>query len=376
MDRSLIANKTQIMSTQIEPVLQSLLNQLVAEEAERGLQVVVYLRGELVANAFAGVADLVTGRMVNEKTLFPVFSTGKGMTATLLHLLVERGKIAYDTRIAEVWPEFGAHGKEGITLRQALNHTAGLPNMPVGIGHAELCNWETMSRAIADLQPVSSPGMEYAYHAITYGWIVGETARRVDGRSFPQLLHEEICVPLGLTDSLHIGIPDEAESRVAIVEASADASANQALPHDATPKAVPDLVQPLHEWMNRPDARRACIPASSGIMTAHAIAKHYAALLPGGADGVELLPPERIRLATEPQWAGNSSAGSPPSGHCLGYSGGDRFSAPQFGHGGFGGSDGFAVPDLGLALGFTRNRFVSENSLSRIVEALKELIEH
>ncbi|HEY0257878.1 MAG TPA: serine hydrolase domain-containing protein [Candidatus Methylacidiphilales bacterium] len=363
------------MSTPIQPAIQSLLNQLIAEDAERGLQVAVYLRGELVVNASAGIADPVTGRAVNNETLFPVFSTTKGIAATLVHLLVERGKIAYDTRIAEVWPEFAAHGKEGITLRQALNHTAGLPNMPLGIGHRDLCDWETMSRAIADLEPISAPGMEYAYHAITYSWIVGETARRVDGRSFPQLLREEVCVPLGLTESLYVGIPDEAESRVAILEANAATAVNQTLPHDATPKAIPDLVQPLHEWMNRPDARRACIPASTGIMTAQAIARHYAALLPGGVDGIELLPPERIRLATEPQWPGHHPAGSPPSGHFLGYGGGNHFSAPQFGHGGFGGSDGFAVPQLNLAFGFTRNRFVSDTTLPRIVATLKELIE-
>jgi CubicO group peptidase (beta-lactamase class C family) len=127
--------------------------------------------------------------------------------------------------------------------------------------------------------------------------------------------------------------------------------------------------------MNRPDARRACIPASNGIMTARAIARHYAALLPGGVDGVELLPLERIHLATETQWPGNSKPGDQPPGHRLGYAGGTPFSATSFGHGGYGGSLGFADIESGVAFGLTRNRFVSDASLPQIVETLQQSIQ-
>jgi len=374
MDLGVISYETKEMN-KIQATLQALLDQIIAEDSEHGVQVAVYLKGELVADTFAGISDPATGRRVTGDTLFPVFSTTKGIAATLAHLLVERGKINYDTRIAEAWPEFAAHGKGEITLRHALNHTAGVPNMPMGIGHVELCNWETMCARIANLKPVSAPGMEFAYHAITYSWTVGEVARRVDGRSFQQMLHDEICVPLGITNEMFVGIPDEVEPRVAILEAKIDESANQPLPHDATPQAIPALVQPLHEWMNRPDARRACIPASNGIMTARAIARHYAALLPGGVDGIELLPPERIRLATETQWPGNSKPGDPPPGHRLGYMVGTPFSSSGFGHGGFGGSIGFADIESGLAFGFTRNRYVSDTTLPGIIETLRKSME-
>jgi CubicO group peptidase (beta-lactamase class C family) len=358
----------------IQANLQTLLDQFIAEDSERGVQLAVYLKGDLVVDTFAGIADPASSRPVTSDTLFPVFSTTKGIAATLAHLLVERGKINYDTPIAEVWPEFAAHGKGAITLRHALNHTAGVPNMPLGLSHADLGNWETMCAAIAALKPVSAPGMEYAYHAITYSWTVGEVVQRVDGRSFQQMLHDEICAPLQVTPELFVGIPDEVEPRVAILEAKAADPANQPLPHDATPQAIPALVQPLHEWMNRPDARRACIPASNGIMTARAIARHYAALLPGGVDGIELLPPDRIRLATERQWPGNAKPGGQPSGHRLGYSVGTPFSAASFGHNGYGGSLGFADPESRLAVGFTRNRFVSDTTLPRIMETLQAIL--
>ena len=214
-----------------------------------------------------------------------------------------------------------------------------------------------------------------AYHAMTYGWILGEVARRVDGRPFPQLLHDEICVPLDMANEMFVGIPDEVEPLVAILEAKVDPSASQPLPNDAIPQAIPALILPLHEWMNRSDARRACIPASNGIMNARAIAKHYAALLPGGVDGVELLPPERIRLATEPQWPGNCKPGEPPMNQRLGYVVGHPFSPMAFGNGGHGGSIGFASPEHDVAFGFTRNRFVSDSSLSRIVETLQKAVE-
>ena len=274
--------------------IQTLLNRLVSEGRERGLQVAAYVDGRLVVNAWAGVADARSGRLVDEKTLFPVYSTTKGIAATLIHQIVERGLISYETPIATVWPEFGANGKEQVTLRQVLNHSSGVPQMPAGIGFTELCDWNVMCEKIAALKPLWPPGTRMEYHAMTYGWIVGEVARRVDGRPFTQLLEEEICRPLGV-DTMFVGIPDEVEDRVAILE---EYGIDPQPPEDGRPQSVPASLGPLHAWMNRPDVRRACIPASNGIMNAHAIARHYAALLPGGVDGIQLLPPDRVKLAT------------------------------------------------------------------------------
>jgi CubicO group peptidase (beta-lactamase class C family) len=233
-----------------------------------------------------------------------------------------------------------------------------------------------MCAALAAAKPVSAPGARFAYHAITYGWLLGQVASLVDGRSFKQLLHDEITAPLGLTDEMYVGIPDEVESRVATLESKEEVE-NAPLPHAATDLAIPPLVQPLHKWMNRPDARRACIPASNGIMTARSMAKHYAALLPGGVDGVELLPPERIRLALEENIPKEHPAGEPLPSHRLGYAvGAGPFSPKSFGHGGAGGSFAFADPASGVAFGFTRNRFVAENSLARVLEVVQNALGH
>ncbi|HEY3379130.1 MAG TPA: serine hydrolase domain-containing protein, partial [Armatimonadota bacterium] len=360
------------MVVNIQARMQELLEQMVASGRERGLQLAVYLDGELVVDAWAGVADDATGRPVDGQTLFPIFSTGKGITATLLHLLVERGQLNYDMPIAAVWPEFGVHGKRGITVRHALSHTAGLPNMPMGIGYAELSDWATMCAAIAQLRPISEPGTETCYHAITYSWLVGEVLRRVDSRPFAQLLHEEIGVPLGISDSMFIGIPDDVEPRVAVLD-EIFAPGGPVLPDDTTPQSIPGWVQPLHTMMNRADARRACVPASSGIMTARALARHYAALLPGGVDGVELLPPDRVREATQPQRPANDPNAATSQCFGLGYGlNGDPYTS--FGHGGYGGSNGYANPTHRLAVGLTKNLFSPNAAHGEICQAVHEAL--
>ena len=352
--------------------LQDLLNELVDQGKERGIQLAVYHDGHLVVDACAGRTDAGRGRPVDAETLFPVFSVGKGVAATILHRLVERGILAYETRLAEVWPEFGVNGKESITLRHVLNHTAGLPFVPASIGVAELCDWDTMCAAIADLRPAWPPGSRAEYHAMTYGWLVGETAQRATGKAFQKLLDEEIREPLGL-EALYMGIPDSAVARLAVLDETPPLPAAPSDPHR---ESVPRWTLPLGASMNRPDIRKTCQPGFGAIMSARAVARHYAALLPGGVDGVELLPPGRVRLAIQPQ--GASDAQGEPFRWMLGYhSGEDQFDPVHppaiFGHDGHGGS--FAHADLSrrLAVALTRNLFRESDSRQRILSLLREI---
>ena len=360
------------MATTPQQTVQGILDELVSAGKENGVQAVVYVDGKLVADAFAGTTRTGSSEPVDGDTLFPVFSTTKGIAATVVHRLVERGLLEYDTPIAHYWPEFAAHGKESITLRHALNHTAGLPLMPRGVTHEDVCDWQRMCALMADERPLRPPGEEMVYHAITYSWLVCEPACRVTGRSFQELIHEEICVPLGM-DGLFAGIPDEVAGKVADLDALPDPNAKP-LVDDGTPQAVPPLVQPLHEWMNRADARRACIPASNGIMNARSIARHYAALLPGGVDGVELLSPTQVRLATEVHWPTHPRLEEPNLCWRLGYQNASGGFPQGFGHGGFGGSAGFADPEHRLALGFTRNLFGHPEPVQRIANAVLDAL--
>src|SRR5262245_50948122 len=115
------------MTNDLRQRVQEVLDELVGSGAECGLQVAVYQHGHLLVDAVSGVADPTTGRPVTSDTPFYVYSTGKSATATVAHMLVERGCFTYDTPIVALWPEFGAHGKEQATVRHVLTHTVGVP---------------------------------------------------------------------------------------------------------------------------------------------------------------------------------------------------------------------------------------------------------
>ena len=133
--------------------VQDIVDELVATGAETGLQVAVHHRGYRVVDVVAGVADGTTGRPVTPETLFFSFSTAKGVAALIAHLLVRNGLVGYDTPVAEVWPEFGVHGKETATLRQVLTHTVGVPAMPGGLGPTDLADWPRVCAAIGGAEP-------------------------------------------------------------------------------------------------------------------------------------------------------------------------------------------------------------------------------
>ncbi|GAC1438072.1 MAG: serine hydrolase domain-containing protein [Chloroflexota bacterium] len=374
--------------TDAQARVQALLDELTGTGAEQGLQVAAYHHGALVVDAWSGVADPATGRRVDGDTLFTVFSTTKGITATVIHLLADRGLLDYDVPIARYWPEFAARGKERVTLRQALTHTSCIPQVPAGVTPEAMCDWDGMCRATADLTPLWEPGTVSCYHAFTYGWILGEVARRVDGRPFDQIVREEICAPLGIT-SLYLGIPDAAEPAVAPMEAdpTVPEAPAAALPSSTDPLApealwariFPPALLPLHHVFNRPDVRRACIPAAGGIMNARAVARHYAALASGEVDGVRLLTARRIAGASAVQTSAPDVLTGQPWPRSLGYwPMGNPLSPTRggrtvVGHSGAGGSLGLADSTYGFAFGLTKNRMVDslpgEGTADRVLAA-------
>ena len=166
-------------SAKVRAVLES----IVRDTPEIGLQVAAYLDGKLAVDAWAGMADMTTGKAVDGDTMFMLSSTTKGITSTCLHLCVEKHKVSYDMPIVKVWPEFGANGKDAATLRHALSHQTGVPQTPVGYTPDWLPDWDRMCRGIADLKPMFPIGQRTAYHSLNFGHINGEILRRIDGRT-------------------------------------------------------------------------------------------------------------------------------------------------------------------------------------------------
>ncbi len=285
--------------------VQEALDGLVESGVESGLQVSVYRNGEPVVDATAGVADQETGRPVAPDTPFYAFSVGKGATSTVAHGLVERGAFDYDTPIVELWPEFGAHGKEAATVRHALTHTVGVPGLPADTTPEDLCDWDGMCAVIADSEPWWEPGTKTAYHAYTFGYIVGEIVRRATGRPISQVLREEVAGPLGVADELYFGVPEPELGRLARLEdAEGGAEFLAAMPDDSPIfKWGPRATVPTAGFGNRADVLMADIPAG-GKMSARAMARMYAALH-GEVDGVRLVSPERLREVSPWRTAGS-----------------------------------------------------------------------
>ena len=279
--------------------VQEAIDKLVESGTERGIQVAVYRDGQQVVDAVAGVADPATGRPVDAGTVFYNYSIGKGATSTVAHILAERGLFGYDTPVAELWPEFAANGKQAVTVRQVLDHTAGVPGIPLDTTIEDLCDWDRMCAAIADAELWWEPGTKVGYHAYTFGYIVGEVVRRATGKPISQVLAEEVAGPLGVAGELWFGMPASEQHRLARLEDEPGAAeaAEQwlaSMPPDLPMfKAGPMSTFPSAEFGNRADTLAADIPAG-GKTSARAIARMYAALL-GEVDGVRLLPPERLR---------------------------------------------------------------------------------
>lgn len=362
------------MHHSLNDAVQQLLDDLVASGQEVGLQVAAYVDGELAVDAWAGIADLATGRPVDGDTLFTSWSTTKGWAATCLHLLADRGQVDYDAPVATYWPEFAANGKASVTVRQVLAHTAGLPLMPDPVTPEMICDWEAMCAALAAMPPLWEPGTQTGYQAWTFGWLVGEIVCRVSGTPIDRFIQVELCRPLGITD-FYLGIPDEVEPRVATLVHGPAATPTQPVP-ELQPRAMPPTITSA-AVVNRGDVRRACIPGAGGIMNARALARHYALLAERGTlDGVRLLSPERIDLMRDLQTDGNDLIAGRRIRKALGYQlGGDvaegaesemGSSGREFGHTGLGGSIGFADPEQRFAFGLTKTLLVDEPDKTKL----------
>jgi CubicO group peptidase (beta-lactamase class C family) len=356
----------------IQQHVQQAIDQLVESGVERGLQVAVYRNGEQVVDAVAGIADPATGRPVTSDTPFFSYSIGKGVAATVVHALAERGVLDYDTPIAELWPEFGAHGKQKVTVRHALSQSAGVPGLPPGLTVDDLCDWDKMCAIIAASEPWWEAGTKIGYHAITFGYIVGEIIRRASGKPISQALLDEVARPLGIENELFFAIPASQQSRLAQLE-DAERSGEMfgELPEDSPMlKLGPDLTA---EHTNRASVRSANIPAG-GTVTARAVARMYAALL-GEVDGVRLISPERLREVSKVAKSGVDQIFGFPTAWGLGYSIGQFMSNAHetqhiFGVGGIGGSLAQANTANGITFALTKNRLAQSFETAERVAAI------
>jgi CubicO group peptidase (beta-lactamase class C family) len=344
----------------LEGQIEEAINRFIESGSEVGVQAVVMHRGQCVVNVAAGLADPVSRRTTRPDTLFWAASAAKGVASTVAHVLAERGVLDYDLPVAEAWPEFAAHGKDKVTVRHVLCHTAGVPGLPPDLSEAQLCDWERMCALLAAAELWWEPGTRFGYHNYTFGFLLGETLRRITGQTLSGLLQELVTAPLGVSDEVHFGVPERLLPRVARQVGSSGATSEPAALDSPQARASPAAIVPSAELTNRPDILRADIP-STGTMTAVGVAKIYAALL-GQIDGIDLVSPQRLEAMAAITYTGLDEVMGVPSQWAFGYSPYRPGAAPgrpgsTFGMVGGNGSVAFADIDTGIAVAVMRNQF-------------------
>jgi CubicO group peptidase (beta-lactamase class C family) len=335
------------------------------EPQERGMALCVQVGGETVVDLWAGVADKDGQQAWHSDTILNLFSCTKTFTAVTALQLVGEGKLELDAPVARYWPEFAAAGKDTITLRHLLSHQAGLPALRQMLPAEALYDWQAMTTALAAEQPWWALGEGHGYAPITYGWLVGEVLRRVEGRGPGESIVARTAKPLGL--DFHVGLADEEFDRVAIISRGkgnfGDAAAQRLLKtmmSEPTAMSTRAFTNPpsIMTSTNKPEWRRMQQPAANGHGNARSLASFYSGLLDGRLLESELLAEltrehavgEDKTLLTRTRFGLGCMLDQPEVANAT-YGMGPR----AFGHPGAGGSIGFADPERDVAFGFVTN---------------------
>ena len=337
---------------------------------EVGAAVAIVVDGRRVVDLWGGHRDEKRTRPWTRDTLVNVYSTTKGLMAVCAHQLVASGKLDLDAPVARYWPEFAQAGKKDLPVRYLLSHRAGLPAISKPLPAEALFDWDVMCSALAEQQPWWKPGEKHGYHAMTFGFLVGELIRRITGESPRDYLRTKLIAPLSA--DFQIGVSERDEDRVAEIIAAQPPPPGAPNPLAALMSANPDSVT-AKTLANPPSVsapgvsnskawRRAQLPAANGHGTARALAQLYGALSRGGEiGGVRVIAPEAIRRFSEEQSSGPDAVLLMPTRFSLGFmmslpSASMGPGARSFGHPGAGGSLGFADPDAKIGFGYIMNQ--------------------
>lgn len=329
------------------------------EYREAGAALAVYRAGRCVVDLWGGHADRARTRAWQRDTLINVYSSTKGIVAVAAAMLVEAGKLRYEDRVTQYWPEFGQAGKEATTVAQLLSHQAGLTGFLTPTQVEDFYDWPAICARLAAQTPFWAPGSTSSYHAMTWGFLVGEVLRRAAGMTVGRYLQQHLVQPFAA--DCFVGLPDNLEPRVAQMLRPLSAPDLSALTQP--PQALAALINPQldPEVCNQRAWRAAEIPAANGQASAQGLARVYAALANGGElEGRKLLSPAGVKRLSEVQaqrpdlllgFQNNWGLGM-----CL-----NQFSmlgphAETFGHSGWGGSFGAANTGTQIGIGYVCNQ--------------------
>jgi len=368
--------------------------EIITQAPDSGAAVSIWHKGKNVVNLWGGLADRETKAAWSEDTKVVVFSCTKGLMSLALAQLFQTGKISYDDLVVKHWPEYQGAGKEKTTIGQLVSHQAGVPFFAEDISFDQVINWDYMVSKIEQEAPVWVPGSEYAYHAITHGWLTGELIRRITRMSPGQYLAKEISAPLKADTWL--GLPADLESKVAPSYAHEDLTSFFVDLKEKNTDAGNFLIRSLtlgqafsmnlvgkNEGFNLQTVHAAEIPGAGGISTAHGISKIWSSVV-HETDGIRLLSDETFQYVTKVQSEGKPFTDLEPPYSKFGM--GFQLDSPargyltksSFGHDGAGGQCAFADPEHKIGFAFVttemRGGDIEDDRATRLIGDLRSIL--
>lgn len=303
------------------------------------------------------------GDQTNE-TRYVIFSSTKAFVAGAMWVLIGEGKVDVGKRVIDYIPEFGANGKEDITVEQVMLHTSGFPHAPMPFADGNTSEGRT--RRFAEWRLNWEPGSTYEYHATSAHWVLAEIIERISGQDYRDFVEQRVTRPAGI-DKRVLGVPRDQHDGIApLVNVGEPASPEELMAVlGVSSLPVTEVTPDALISFNTPEVREVGVPGGGGIMTAADIATYYQALLlnPGGMfDGdvlrdattnVRSMVPERLSGLPASRALGVVVSGEDGKGSMRGF--GKTGSPRMFGHGGAGGQIAWADPDTGLSFGYTVN---------------------
>lgn len=349
-----------------------------SDRLESGASFALYSGDELLINIWAGTKNKHRTENWEEDTIAPVFSTTKAIAALIIGHHVSEGKIDYDKPLSDYWPEFGVHGKDKLTVAEALSHQGGVTGFINEIDPQLWLDFDGLSAALADLKPFWEPGTAHGYHPLSFGNIIGTLAKRATGNTIGTTLRHLCTEPNNI--DFQIGIGENDFPRIADMHKPQDLPDLGAMT-DAKKAAFGKRWSAVRH--STPEWRKMEMPSANGHGNAKSVAKLYSVFAnKGKLNGKSVMSDDAFEQMTKPRASGMDLVLNEDTTFAAGVmvNKAHKYGPNEntLGHSGWGGSMGFGDPDNGIAGGYVMNQqhesLVGGVRSERLIKAVYECL--
>jgi CubicO group peptidase (beta-lactamase class C family) len=350
---------------------------------ELGASFCAFHHGQLVVDLWGGTADKASGTPWVQHQTVPAYSVTKGLVATVLLLLTDRGILPLSSRLAEIWPALDTEDKRDITIHQWINHRSGLSGIDTPLKLDDFLHPDRVQKALVAQAPYWTPGTQQGYAATAFGMFAQELVRARTGRTLGQWLADEIAGPLGDLP-VWIGLPEGAPQAATLYPAKRRTVVTRMVPETLFRNSVegrlfrgfvlkprslvgratrnPYLGLKSHTFLNQTRYQRMELPWMNGVMSARGLATIYGMLACGGTwNGRSYVSASAVeRLSHRQSWSEFDQIVGKPIGFSQGFMKEQTHlyspNKETFGHTGLGGAVGLADPKSALSMGYVMNQ--------------------